>query len=95
VDLHEVARHYAEIMTDPAHLLAEVSLMLLIDVLFLGAVWPLVKGLVDRRVNRRVAREHKVIDDEHGVQHDEGLAVRPVSASSRGLLGWVEAASVD
>jgi hypothetical protein len=91
VDLHEVWGHYAEIMTDPAHLLAEVSLMVLVDVLFLGSVWPLVKSRVDRRVNRRVVSEHEVIDAEHGVWHEPGgpELVAASLESERGLLGWV------
>ena len=60
----EIWHHYIEIMSDPAHLLAEVSLMLLIDVLFLGMVWPLMK--------RAIHREHQIIDAEHGVEHEEG-----------------------
>ena len=59
--------HYWEILSDPAHLLAEVTLMLLVDVLFLGMIWPFLR----RSVDRRIRHEHKVIDAEHGVgEHD-------------------------
>lgn len=70
----EVLREYAHIMADPAHLLAEISLMLLIDVLFLGLIWPLVKRRVGHVVDARVAAEHRVIDAEHGVTHPTGDA---------------------
>ena len=55
----EFLHHYREIMTDPAHLAAEVSLMLLIDVLFLGLIWPLIR--------KAIRHEHQIIDAEHGV----------------------------
>jgi hypothetical protein len=42
--------HYREILTDPAHLAVEVTLMLLVDVLFLGAVWPWIKRHIHRDV---------------------------------------------
>lgn len=55
--------HYTEILTDPAHLAVEVTLMLVVDVLFLGLMWPLMK-----RMAARVAhREHLKIDAEHGI----------------------------
>lgn len=57
--MNEFLHHYTEIMTDPAHLAAEVSLMLVVDVLFLGMIWPLVRRTVDRRVraDRRPASD--------------------------------------
>lgn len=54
-----------DIMADPAHLAAEVTLMLLVDFLFLGLVWPFLK----RWMNNRVHAEHRVLDAEHGVDH--------------------------
>lgn len=65
----EVLHEYGHLMSDPAHLMAELSLMLIIDVLFLGLIWPLLKSRVSRVVDARVAAEHKVIDAEHGVTH--------------------------
>lgn len=61
----EFLHHYTEILTDPAHLAVEVTLMLVVDVLFLGLMWPLFQ-----RMARRVAhREHLKIDAEHGIEH--------------------------
>jgi hypothetical protein len=65
--MNEFLHHYAEIMSDPAHFFAEVSNTIIIDVLFLGLIWPVIKRLVDRRIRR----EHLRIDAEHGVDHDE------------------------
>ncbi len=64
--MHEILHHYAEMMTDPAHTLVELTFILVVDVLFLGLLWPLAK----RAVNKRVNDEHKVLDQEHGVEHD-------------------------
>lgn len=70
----EFWHHYLEIMSDPAHLMAEVSLMLLVDVLFLGLIWPFIANrlhrAVDVRVEARVTAEHHVIDAEHGITHN-------------------------
>jgi hypothetical protein len=51
--------HYTEIMTDPAHFAAEITMMLLVDVIFLGLIWPLLRRTIDRR-----ARHHTVDDGE-------------------------------
>ncbi|AEV87167.1 hypothetical protein ACWT_6153 [Actinoplanes sp. SE50] len=51
--------HYTEIMTDPAHFAAEITMMLLVDVLFLGLIWPLLRRAIDRRVQNR----HRAIED--------------------------------
>jgi hypothetical protein len=64
--MNEFLHHYAEIMSDPAHFFAEISNTIIIDVLFLGLVWPLVKRVVDRRIRH----EHLRIDAEHGVDHE-------------------------
>jgi hypothetical protein len=63
--MREFLDHYADIMSDPAHLAAEVSLMLIVDVLFLGLVWPIIRRFVERMVKV----EHRHIDREHGVDH--------------------------
>ena len=65
----EVLHHYVAIMSDPAHLMAEVSLMIIVDVLFLGLIWPLIKNRLGKVVDARVAAEHHIIDAEHGVSH--------------------------
>lgn len=40
--------HYVEILSDPAHLAVEVTLMVLVDFVFLGAILPFVKRAVRR-----------------------------------------------
>ena len=62
---------YLHILSDPAHMMAEITFMLIIDVIVLGAVWPLMKKAVHRTVEKRVQEEHAVIDTEHGVSHSE------------------------
>lgn len=57
---------YAGLMRDPAHLAVELTLMVLVDGVFLGLAWPALRRTVDRRVQR----EHAVIDREHGIEHD-------------------------
>lgn len=57
--MNEILHHYLEILSDPAHLMAEVTLMLVVDVLFLGLIWPLLR--------KAIKREHLTIDAEHGV----------------------------
>lgn len=52
--------HYAEIMTDPAHFAAEITMMLLVDALFLGLIWPQLRRSIDRRAQIR----HHAVD--HG-----------------------------
>ncbi|UWP80418.1 hypothetical protein [Dactylosporangium fulvum] len=67
--MNEFLHHYVEIMADPAHLAAEVSLMLLVDVLFLGTIWPMLRRVIDRRIGA----EHRKIDQGHGADHAEPL----------------------
>lgn len=62
----EIWRHYEELMSDPAHMMVELTFILLVDVIFLGVLWPLVK----KAVNRRVMDEHRTLDEEHGVEHE-------------------------
>lgn len=66
--VNEFFEHYMDIMSDPAHLAAEVTLMLLVDVLFLGLVWPFLR----KWMTNRLRAEHRVLDQEHGVTHPEG-----------------------
>ena len=82
--LHEHAGHADsglwsetwEILTDPAHLIAEVTFSVL-DVLIFGILVPLVWSLARRKnrreieaiVDKRVRAEHLAIDREHGVIH--------------------------
>lgn len=61
----EFLHHYTELMSDPAHMAVELTFILVIDGLFLGLIWPLIR----KAINKRVEREHAVLDKEHGVKH--------------------------
>ena len=67
--MDEFLHHYVEILSDPAHLAVELTLMLLVDVILLGIVWPFVR----RHIHRDIRAEHRQIDREHGVDHEEAL----------------------
>ena len=54
---------YLHLLSDPAHLAVELTLMLLVDGLVLGLVLPFVK----RRLARELITEHRIIDAEHGI----------------------------
>lgn len=58
--------HYIDILSDPAHLAVELTLMLVVDVLVLGLLWPLIR----RFINRKIDRAHAELDAEHGIEHD-------------------------
>jgi hypothetical protein len=63
--LHE----YWQIITDPAHGLAEFTYSLFIDVVVFGIIWgTLWKTWLKPRLKREV---HEEIDREHGVEHHE------------------------
>lgn len=62
----EFLDHYFHILSDPAHLAAEVTLMLIVDVIFLGLIWPFIMKMV----NRKIHKAHQELDEEHGVTHD-------------------------
>lgn len=66
--------HYTEILLDPAHLAVEVTLMLVVDVVFLGMVWPLLRSMAKVQAHKVARAEHLVIDREHGVTHDHAAA---------------------
>lgn len=59
--LHE----YWSILTDPAHVAVEVTLMILLDGLLLGVLWPLIRAYV----NHVLERQHAALDEEHGIVH--------------------------
>lgn len=63
--MSEFFEHYVEILSDPAHLAVELTLMLLVDILFLGMILPFMKRFLDHRIRR----EHQKLDDEHGVKN--------------------------
>lgn len=86
--MHAILSDYLSIMTDPAHGMAEVTMAILVDLVFLR----LIRTVIDRRVHR----EHVTIDSEHGVEHDApaplpldvaGLCLD--EAQARLLRAWV------
>lgn len=66
--------NYAELITDPAHTLVELTFVLVVDGLLLGILWPLIK----RHFHRDIEREHKVLDEEHGVEHKDFRNVKVI-----------------
>lgn len=66
--------HYTEILLDPAHLAVEVTIMLVVDVFFLGMVWPLLRSMAKTQAHKVALAEHLVIDREHGVSHHHATA---------------------
>jgi hypothetical protein len=80
--LHE----YWSILTDPAHVAVEITLTILLDVVLLGMLWPLIKGYF----NARLARQHELLDKEHGIVHHDdhvhhGDHVHPMDEPETGL----------
>ena len=59
--LHE----YWSILTDPAHVAVEITLMILLDGLLLGVLWPLIRAYL----NHVLERQHAALDEEHGIVH--------------------------
>ena len=59
--LHE----YWSILTDPAHVSVEITLMILLDGLLLGVLWPLIR----KYLNHVLERQHAALDEEHGIVH--------------------------
>jgi hypothetical protein len=56
---------YWEILSNPAHMAVEITLMFLIDVILLGLLWPLVRRFIEARLHR----QHEQFDREHGIHH--------------------------
>jgi hypothetical protein len=54
--------HFMELVTDPAHLAFEVFTTFVLEIVILGLLLPLIA--------RRIRREHRKIDVEHGVDHN-------------------------
>lgn len=64
-------------LADPAHLAAELTYFVVLDVLLLGLVLTWLN-------KRRVEREHRRIDAEHGYVHaDEHAEARPRERATR------------
>lgn len=61
---------YLEVMSDPGHLLAEMTFVLILDVLLLGVVVP----FLHRALKRRLERLHQELDVEHNVDHGRAVA---------------------
>lgn len=75
--MHHFFNEYFHILSDPAHLAVEITLMLLLDVLVLGLFWPLARKFI----NMKIHQAHHVLDKEHGVSHDE-VTGSPVSENT-------------
>ena len=56
-----VIDEYLHLLRDPAHLLVELTFVLLVDLLLLGVIVPWVR--------RSIRRDHLEQDAEHGVVH--------------------------
>jgi hypothetical protein len=61
--MSEFYDHFMELVTDPAHLAFEVFTTFILEIVILGLLLPLIA--------RRIRREHRQIDIEHGVNHDD------------------------
>lgn len=80
---HGLWEEYWGLLTDPAHLLFELTFSLAFDILVVAVLWGiLVKKVIIPRLRRDI---HKEIDAEHGITHDtkkEGDAPNETSPSS-------------
>lgn len=56
---------YWHILSDPAHLAVEVTLMIVLDGILLGLLWPMIRSYV----NAKLQRQHEELDAEHGIKH--------------------------
>lgn len=56
---------YWSILTDPAHVAVEVTLMIVLDGLLLGVLWPLIRAYL----HHVLERQHAALDEEHGIVH--------------------------
>lgn len=58
-------KDFLEILTDPAHWMFEIFLMILFDGLILGLLYPLIKKRIVSAAHREVdAAHHHGVDDE-------------------------------
>lgn len=55
--------YVVELLSDPAHLAVEVTLMVVVDGLMLGLCWPAIRKLIELRVRRT----HREVDPQCGV----------------------------
>lgn len=76
---HEVTGHgfwpeYWSILTDRAHIAVELTIVVLLDGVLLGLLWPMVRRFVDHKLHR----QHEVFDREHGIHHhDDHVHIDP------------------
>lgn len=56
---------YWSILTDPAHMAVEITLMVVFDGLLLGLLWPLIRHFIDSKLRA----QHTQFDEEHGIHH--------------------------
>jgi hypothetical protein len=82
-----VWERYLEILTDPGHLLVELTFTLL-DALILSPLLFLLWVSAKKWVKNRISHEHLILDQEHGVKHqaetelEEEVAVNQVRKCS-------------
>lgn len=56
---------YFELLTNPAHIVFELTLMAIVDGLLIGLLWPLFRRFVDYKLRK----QHEAFDREHGIHH--------------------------
>ena len=62
-----------DLLTSPAHWVFGLIETILVDGILLGVCYPLLRRLLTGIIERRVEREHAVLDAEHGFTHDDRL----------------------
>jgi len=58
---------YFGLLTNPAHIAFELTLVVVIDGILLGLLVPTIR----RYVNYRLQRQHAELDAEHGIRHHD------------------------
>lgn len=53
--MSEIFDEYIHVLSNPGHILAEITFMIILDVLILGLVWPFMSKFIKRKVHQ----EHK------------------------------------
>lgn len=79
------ADEYWSLLTDPAHVAVEITLMILLDGLLLGVLWPLIRAYF----HHVLERQHAELDKEHGIVHhgDHVHQVTEPDAAPSGAAG--------
>jgi len=60
-----VLAEYVSILTDPAHVLVELTFLVVVDGVLVGLLWPLIRRFIDAKLRR----QHEQFDREHGIHH--------------------------